>query len=255
MSRTTQQPGGRIAADDSRIGTAGWSIPRAVADRFANEGSLLERYARQFSAVEINSSFYRPHRRSTYERWAAAVPAAFRFSAKLPKTITHARRLVEAEEPIAAFAQETGGLGDKLAVVLVQLPPSLAFDAGVADAFFATLGRHVPAGVACEPRHASWFTDEVEACLVHHRVARVAADPVLAPGAERPGGWPGLRYHRLHGSPRTYYSAYDEPQLRALAGQLRRVGDTPADRWCIFDNTALGFATADALTLKAMLRS
>ncbi len=234
------------------LGTAGWSIPSALADRFPDTGTHLERYARQFPAAEINSSFHRPHRPATYARWAASTPPGFRFAAKLPKTITHQRRLVDAEEPLAAFLTEAAGLGGKLAVVLAQLPPSLAFDAGVAAAFFRLLAERTPAVVACEPRHPSWFTADADALLAEHRVARVAAHPVLAPGGERPGGWPGLRYHRLHGAPRVYYSAYQETELRALAGVLV-TGDATAPRWCVFDNTASGAAAADALALRAML--
>jgi uncharacterized protein YecE (DUF72 family) len=235
------------------IGTAGWSIPSAATAKFPGEGSHLERYARRFSAVEINSSFHRPHRVGTYRRWAAAVPPEFRFSVKLPRTITHGQRLVAVNDLLAAFSEEVAGLGDKLAVVLVQLPPSLAFDADVADAFFAALARHIGVSIACEPRHATWFTKEADARLASHRVARVAADPVLAPGGERPGGWPGLQYRRLHGSPRTYYSSYDEAQLRQLATGFQRRGDLTVRRWCIFDNTASGVAASNALELDALL--
>jgi uncharacterized protein YecE (DUF72 family) len=237
-------------APDIIVATAGWSIPSACAPDFPGEGSHLERYARVLPGVEINSSFYRPHRLATWRRWADAVPPAFRFAVKLPGAITHQRRLVGAEEPLDAFAAETAELGGKLNVVLVQLPPSLAFDAAVADAFFAALRARVSASLACEPRHPSWFTDQAEACLAGRRVARVAAHPLVAPGAERPGGWAGLCYHRLHGAPRVYHSPYDEDALRALAGTLRAEGGR---RWCVFDNTASGAATANALGMRGLL--
>lgn len=234
------------------LGTAGWSIPSTLTDRFPAPGTHLQRYARQFPAAEINSSFHRPHRPATYARWADSTPPAFRFAAKLPKTITHQRRLVDADAQLAAFLAEVAELGDKLAVVLAQLPPSLAFDAGVASAFLRSLTARTAAAVACEPRHPTWFSPEADALLAEHRVARVAAHPVLAPGGERPGGWPGLRYHRLHGAPRMYYSPYSEPELRALAATLT-AGNATTPRWCMFDNTASGAATADALALRAML--
>jgi hypothetical protein len=79
-----------------RIGTAGWSVHARYGDRVPPGGSHLERYARVLDAVEINSSFYRPHKRGTYERWAAAVPQGFRFAVKLPKAVTHQARLVGA---------------------------------------------------------------------------------------------------------------------------------------------------------------
>ncbi len=235
------------------LGTAGWSIPSAMGWEFPSAGSHLERYAQRFSAVEINSSFHRPHRVGTYLRWAAAVPAGFRFSVKLPKAITHVRRLVAVDDLLAAFSREVAGLGEKLAVVLVQLPPSLTFDIDVADDFLRLLRRHLDVGIVCEPRHATWFTDEADACLVLHQVARVAADPVLVAGGNRPGGWSRLQYHRLHGSPRTYYSAYGDAALRKLAGRLRSSDGPRGECWCIFDNTASSAATANALELSAIL--
>ena len=240
--------GGRL--NRTIVGTAGWSIPPALADRFPGEGAHLARYARVFAGAEINSSFHRPHRPGTYARWAAATPPGFRFSAKLPKAITHRARLVDAEALLDGFAAEVAGLGDKLAVLLVQLPPSLAFEAGVADRFFARVRERFGASLACEPRHPSWFAPAADACLTTHQVARVAADPVLAAGGEQPGGWAGLRYHRLHGAPRLYYSAYGEAFLHDLAARLR-ASDAPT--WCVFDNTASGAAAANALSLQAIL--
>lgn len=235
-----------------RVGTAGWSIPSAEAARFPGDGSHLVRYVGALAAVEINSSFHRPHRLGTYQRWAEAVPSGFRFAVKLPKAISHVRRLIDADALLDAFAAETAGLGEKLEVVLVQLPPSFAFDAGVATAFFMALQERINAAIACEPRHASWFAGDADACLVASRVARVAAHPVLAAGGEQPGGWRGLRYHRLHGAPRVYYSPYAEAELRQLAEQLR-ADRVSAQRWCMFDNTASGAATVDALALQSML--
>lgn len=234
------------------IGTAGWSIPAASAGAFTPEGSHLERYARTFGAVEINSSFHKPHRLSTYQRWSASVPDTFRFAVKLPKTITHQRRLFDVDDLLDAFAGEAAGLGGKLEVVLVQLPPSFAFDAALASTFFRAIRRTMTVSIACEPRHVTWFCDEADACLVEHRVARVAAHPVLAPGGERPGGWQAIHYHRLHGAPRIYHSSYDVGDLRVLAEALRN-GDSATRRWCMFDNTASGAATADALLLQTLL--
>jgi uncharacterized protein YecE (DUF72 family) len=227
------------------IGTAGWSIPAQHVGAFPSEGSHLERYGRRFPAVEINSSFYRPHRPSTYQRWAATVPADFRFAVKMPKEITHTRRLAEVAEPLTRFLGEAGALGKKLGPILVQLPPSLAFKADLAG-FFHDLRTRFEGAIAFEPRHRSWFTDEVDHLLAELRIARVAADPAVVPRAGEPGGWPGLRYYRLHGSPRMYYSAYPRDTLDVLTQRL--VGhDGPA--WCIFDNTAEGAATHNAMML------
>jgi uncharacterized protein YecE (DUF72 family) len=239
-----------MVAAEVRAGTAGWAIPRDVRERFAGEGSRLERYAQRFRCVEINSSFYRPHRASTYARWAASVPDDFRFALKVPKEITHTRRFVDAGEPLERFLAETAELGEKRGVLLVQLPPSFAYNAVLVDAFFATVRGRYDGLLACEPRHPTWFTQAAEHALKSARVARVAADPAVVPEAALPGGWDGLVYYRLHGAPRTYYSAYDATALRAVALRVR-AATVPA--WCIFDNTALDAATANALDLSELL--
>jgi uncharacterized protein YecE (DUF72 family) len=232
-----------------RVGTAGWSIPGQQAGEFPAIGSHLERYARRLPAVEINSSFYRPHRPRTYERWARSVPDTFQFAAKLPKEITHARRLIDAAQPLEQFLSEVGSLDGKLGPLLVQLPPSLSFAESVASAFFGALRYRFAGQVVCEPRHPTWFTDGVDALLSRFEVARVAADPARVPRAAEPGGWPGLAYHRLHGSPQMYHSAYGPEYLDALAEQLTDIAARAGAVWCIFDNTAHGEATRDALGL------
>lgn len=235
-----------------RIGCAGWTIPKQFAASFPADGSHLARYARRFNAVEINSSFYRPHRRSTYERWAATVSDDFAFAVKVPREITHERRLVDAEQPLAVFLEQARGLGAKLGPLLIQLPPSFQLDAEVARAFFSALRAQHAGEVVCEPRHATWFSPEGEALLVEFRIARVAADPAVVSDAAIPGGWDGLRYVRLHGAPRVYYSDYSTEQIAAWARQLR-AGSTPA--WCILDNTALGHAIGNALALQEIASS
>lgn len=236
-----------------RIGTAGWSVPRDVADRFPAEGSALERYAARFPVAEINSSFHRPHRLSTWERWRDSVPGAFRFSVKLPKTMTHERKLVACEPLMDEFVSQAGVLGEKLAVVLVQLPPKLAFDPQTAGIFFESLAARCGATLACEPRHESWFTDEASALLQEHRVSRVAADPAVCEAASRPGGWRGLSYWRLHGSPRMYRSSYAD-RIAQYANALREES-AERETWCIFDNTASSAAAGDALALVKALGS
>lgn len=231
------------------IGCAGWSVPKAFSSRFPEKGSHLERYSSVFGAVEINSSFYRPHQPSTYERWKDAVPESFRFAVKVPKVITHTRRLKDIDEELSGFLAECTHLGAKLGVLLVQLPPSLAFDAATTGAFFTTLRAHFEGDVAIEPRHRTWFTQEVDLFLSAHRVARVAADPALTPEAALPGGWNELVYYRLHGSPRIYYSAYPQEYLEEIANRLMEARANGTRVWCIFDNTAEGAATGDALVV------
>lgn len=234
-----------------RIGTAGWAIPRFHAEAFPTEGTGLQRYAGRFDAAEINTTFYRPHRASTYARWVETTPAGFSFAVKVPKAITHEARLLDCGERLAAFLAEAALLGDRLGPLLVQLPPSAALDAEVAAAFFEDFRARYSGPVVCEPRHATWFEPQADALLERFEVARAAADPARHPGAAEPGGWGGLAYWRMHGSPRMYYSAYEDEALRTLA---EAIAASPApERWCIFDNTTSGAAAGDALNLRALL--
>lgn len=237
-----------------RIGCAGWSIAAAQRSLFGPGDSLLQRYATRFDVVEVNSSFHRSHRPETYARWAASVPRGFRFSVKVPRTITHDARLEQCGALLDRFTDEVSGLGAKLGGVLVQLPPSLAYSARSASTFFAMLRRRLSVPVACEPRHASWFVPAVDALWMRHAVARVAADPVRTPEGAVPGGHGRWHYWRLHGSPRIYYSAYDDARLEVLAQALLARGRGTRPAWCIFDNTAHGHAMADAARLQDSLQ-
>lgn len=235
-----------------RIGTAGWSVHSRYAAVVPAGGSHLARQSRVLDAAEINSSFYRPHRRATYERWAASTPPGFRFAVKVPKAATHTARLIDCEAIVDRLLDEAGGLGDRLGVLLVQLPPTLSFDRDVARRFFAMLRARHAGGVACEPRHPSWFDAAAEDLLVEHRIARVAADPpVGSAAAASPGGWSGLAYFRLHGTPRVYFSDYPADALDAWAARLREGAAAGAEVWCLFDNTAGSHAIGNAIAMKA----
>jgi uncharacterized protein YecE (DUF72 family) len=182
------------------------------------------------------------------------VPPRFRFAVKVPKRITHELRLIAAEPALDEFLAEATCLGERLGPLLVQLPPSFAYDAGVARAFFESLRSRFGGDVVFEPRHPTWFADDAERLLVELRVARVAADPARVPEAAEPAGWPGIVYYRLHGSPRVYYDTYGDEYLDALAARLRsHLGTSDAPVWCIFDNTALGAATTNAVDLMRRL--
>lgn len=231
-----------------RVGCAGWAIGSAVASHFPGEGSHLERYARVFSCVEINSSFYRPHQAKTYGRWAASVPDAFRFSVKMPRTVTHELRLEKVDVPLQAFLHEISSLGEKLGCILVQLPPGLVLDVRVAAAFFSLLRACTEVPVVCEPRHRSWFTAAGAAVLRDADISHVWADPPPVKDLEPHDDRERL-YLRLHGSPQTYYSAYDDAFIEGISHRMRLARDEGRDTWCIFDNTARGEAIPNALAL------
>ena len=235
------------------VGCAGWNLPKEHADRFPAQGTHLERYSSRLGCVEINSSFYRSHRASTYQRWAESTPADFRFAVKLPKAITHINRLIESDALIEQFATEIDGLGSKLGIVLIQLPPSLAFDHSIADSVCTSLVTRLKTALVCEPRHPTWFTSDADSLLMKYQIGRVAADPSILPVAATPGGCEHYVYFRWHGSPRMYYSEYDAVALRELASQLENAARAAKRIWCIFDNTASGAASNNALALSELL--
>ena len=235
-----------------RVGVAGWSIPSRYKDELPGSGSHLQRYAGRLNAVEINSSFHRHHREQTYARWAAAVPPHFRFSVKLPRALTHEGELTARADVLDRFVEEVRGLGDKLAVLLVQLPPKLEFNRRPASQFFKVVQRRIDVPLACEPRHPSWSSKQATTLLEDYSVARVAADPPPWPGAEIPGGSPGLVYFRWHGQPRKYYSDYGAECLAKLKTQM--LTSRASQVWAVFDNTAHGYALENALAMSDAIK-
>ena len=233
---------------DILVGTAGWSIPRATASRFDSAGTQLERYSRRLHCAEINSSFHRPHAANTYAKWRDSTPPAFRFAVKVPRTVTHELKLQGAREPFIAFLAQTDGLAGKRGPLLFQLPPSLSFDGSVVTGFLNMVRGVYDGPIVCEPRHATWFSPLVASLLERYRISRVAADPPPAPEAMTPAGWARVAYFRLHGSPRTYWSRYDEHAIAAVAATIGRI-TTAEQVWCVFDNTASGAAIENAWEL------
>lgn len=223
------------------IATAGWSIPKTVAHRFPETGSGLSRYAAVFNGVEINSTFYRHHRPTTFERWTNSVPDNFRFAVKLPREITHERRLREIGQVFKAFVGELAALDGKLGPLLCQLPPNLAFDVSDAEAAFDTMRQTFPGMLVLEPRHTSWATHSAQEVLQRYAIDRVLADPAPV--------WPASdfseppKYVRLHGAPRIYYSEYSAAEILSFRKSLS------AESWCVFDNTASGAAIKNALAM------
>jgi uncharacterized protein YecE (DUF72 family) len=232
-----------------RIGTAGWAIPASEREEFTAEGSVLERYASVFNCVEINSSFYRSHKPETYARWAASVPDSFLFAVKIPKAITHLARLSDTTLALQSFLADVGMLGSKLGPVLVQLPPSLAFERDLASCFFAEFRLLFSGHIVCEPRHPTWFEPEGQSLLEEFAIARVGTDPAFIPDAALPLIRQNLAYRRLHGSPRTYYSSYSPSVLADLSAEFEAKN---CSYWCILDNTAAGEATPNALQLQRL---
>ena len=234
-----------------RVGIAGWANPPSQRIHRGGGRSHLSYYSQHFSCVEVNSSFYKPHLSKTYVRWRDETPAQFLFSVKMPRSITHEAGLRHARGEVLRFYEEISHLQPKLAVVLIQLPPSLEYFGSVARTFFSHLPALRGVKIACEPRHSSWFTPSAEDALRRAHVSRVAADPAGHIQSGSPGGDPNCAYFRWHGSPHTYYSKYAGAQLEKFLLLARNSAAKKA--WCIFDNTARYASWENALVFQKML--
>jgi uncharacterized protein YecE (DUF72 family) len=232
------------------IGTAGWSIPRTATSYFAPSGSVLERYASRLRAVEINSSFYRDHEAKTYEKWASLTPANFRFAVKLSRVYTHSRewKTTDLLHTVDGYLH----LGQKLAVILVQLAPRHHFDLAQDRELFAAIRRIYEGPIVVEPRHKSWAAHEAHVLMHDMQVGKVHADPERCPDL-KPEFESPISYWRLHGSPEIYASDYDYHFLQKLGEKLQKEKAGGQDSWVIFDNTKFGRATHNALELVNLL--
>jgi uncharacterized protein YecE (DUF72 family) len=233
------------------VGTSGWQYrdwrgvlyPEGLAqDRW------LERYAQEFSVVEVNNSFYRLPDVATFRRWRDRTPTGFTFVVKANRYLTHLKRLRDADEGVARFAASVEGLGDKLGPVLFQLPPRFPVDVARLRAFVEALPASLRA--AWEFRDPSWVTDVVLELLDDRGFAFVLAD---RPGFRGPllvtGGWAYVRFHqgaRLGPD-------YRRDKLRRWA---ERIATLPArDAWVFFNNDSGGAAVRDARFLREALAS
>lgn len=235
------------------VGTSGWSYPEWAETFYSGvpRKHWLAHYAARFNALEINASFYHHFKRSTYQGWREQTPDHFRFAVKAHRHLTHVKRLDFEEESLALQRDAAAGLGDKLAVVLWQLPARMACDMGRLQGFVGRL-RHWPGPRhAVEFRHPSWFTEDVAALLARHRIAVCQSDAA---------DWPlweavttDLVFVRLHGHTATYESEYGRRGLRPWAEHIRAWLAEGRRVHAYFDNTAAGHALRDAQQLMAML--
>jgi uncharacterized protein YecE (DUF72 family) len=232
------------------VGTSGWTYDdwRDGFYRGVPRSRWLEHYASVFDAVEVNATFYHALKPTTFAGWREKTPAAFRFCLKGHRWITHVERLAVEPAAIARERDRAAPLGDKLAVVLWQLPQSLQRDLPRLRRFVRQLGEWPQPRHAIEFRHASWFDDEVADLRAANAIAAVQSDAADWPL------WQAVTtdsvYVRLHGHAATYRSRYSAQQLAAWAGKIatwRRQGRAV---WVFFDNTDEGHAPRDALLLR-----
>jgi len=231
------------------VGTSGWSYrhwkgcfyPDSLPAR-----EWLPRYSRRLRSVEINATFYRLQRPETFSRWAASVPADFRFAFKASRYLTHTRRLQEASEGLTRLLDSTMPLGDKRGPMLLQLPPAFPADPERLSAFLAACPADLE--VAVEFRDPAWFTPDTEAVLRRYGSALVWSD---YPGAESPVWYTAsFLYIRRHGAAGLFTGRYGRPAMQALAATITATGKTS---YCYFNNDAEAAAVLDALELAELL--
>ena len=234
------------------VGTSGWSYDHWSGVFYPPHLPAKERlafYSSCFSTVEIDATFYRLPSEAAVRHWRESVPADFRFAVKGSRFITHYRRLSGVNDALATFMRRVSLLGDKLAVVLWQLPPTMQCDLGVLERFLTQLPTG-PARHAIEFRHDSWLAEQTFELLGRHGVAQVhvSGDQMrteLTPTAD-------FVYTRLHGTA-AYHGAYERPALEPWARFLREQLGEGRDCYAYFNNDAEGHAPADAKRLIEML--
>lgn len=231
-----------------RVGTSGWQY-RHWRDVLYPTGMptarWLEHYAGHFSAVEVDSTFYRLPRVETCAGWAAHVPDGFRFAVKASRYLTHLRRLREPQDPVARLLGVVRHLGPKLGPVLVQLPPDMPVSLDRLDATLASF----PAGVrvAVEPRHPTWFVGETAALLREHGAALCLADRGSRPVTPiwRTTDWVYLRFHHGRGGDERRPS-YGRTALTSWLARLDAICGSGLDGYVFFNNDTGGAAVVDA---------
>lgn len=226
------------------IGTSAWSIPKNQSSRFPQTGSHLERYSQILNAVEINSSFYKFHKSTIFKRWSELTPDNFSFSVKLNKLFTHESDLKPNLKELRKTLSEIKFLEEKFKVLLLQFPKSALFNGKKMERFYKILRKDFSGIIVIEPRNTSWVGPESIELMREFKITKVNADPERCPGRSCLHG--GAAYFRLHGSPDIYRSSYSDEFLSSLAKKIKL---SKKDQWIIFDNSMLGHATVNALSL------
>ena len=227
-------------------GTSGWQY-RDWRGAFYPPGTpqrlWLEYYATQFATVENNGTFYRLPPRDTFASWRDRVTDDFVMTVKANRYLTHVRRLRDPAGPVRRLVDAAAGLGDRLGPVLLQLPPDLRADPGLLEECLRQFPPTVR--IAVEPRHESWWTDEVKDLLAARNAALCWADragAALTP-LWRTADWGYLRFHEGDGEP---WPRYRESSLRAWASRVAATWAEGLDVYAYFNNDQGGAAPRDA---------
>ena len=238
------------------LGTSGW-VYEDWWKRFYPVGikpeERLEYYSKHFDTVELNASFYHLPRKKIFENWSKKTPVSFAFSVKLSKYITHNLKLKSAKESLQLFLNEAKGLGNKLSVVLVQLPPNLKKDTERLKTFLE-LARRPPVKTrwAFEFRQESWLDEEIFDLLKKNGTGFVIQDSA--------GRWPSAEvrtgdfvYLRFHGPSDLYSSNYPDKLLKEWAKKIDKWLGEGLDVYAYFNNDVNAYAVHNTLKLKKLI--
>ncbi len=234
-----------------RVGTSGWSYAHWDPSFYPQNtpaDKRLAAYAQRLPTVEIDATFYRLPSEHAVTTWRDEVPPGFVFAVKGSRFVTHFRRLSDTDEAVANFAARISLLGDKLEVMLWQLPPDLEADTGLLDRFLTSLPRGVRHAI--EFRHASWLTPETFEVLRAHGAAHVHVSSDKMPADLTLTA--DFVYVRFHGTAE-YHGAYTHPALEPWSEFLTRQASAGRDGYVYFNNDFEGHAPQDAARLIAML--
>jgi uncharacterized protein YecE (DUF72 family) len=236
------------------VGTSGWSYDHWT-DVLYPPGTppraRLELYARAFHTVELNASFYRWPRAASFASWRRRLPDNFQLSVKAPRGLTHARRLYGPEVWVERIAAGWHELGDKRAILVLQLRPDHARDDARLDYFLGALPSWIRAAV--ELRHPSWVDDGVFALLERHGAAYCVMSGANLPCVLRATA--PFVYVRLHGPDHDhlYGGSYSDADLAWWAERMREWEGTGREVFAYFNNDGGGNAVRNARTLRRML--
>ncbi|WP_062349946.1 DUF72 domain-containing protein [Herbidospora yilanensis] len=223
------------------VGTSGWQYAdwRGVLyPPGLPQKRWLEHYGEEFGTVENNGAFYRLPRRETFEEWHDRTPDHFVMAVKASRYLTHVRRLRDPKEPVERLMRVAEGLGDKLGPILIQLPPNLRYEGDALDDCLKCFPKGVE--LAVEPRHESWWNDDLRRTLENRSAALVWADRLgrIQGPLWRTTTWAYLRFHE--GTSRKNPPEYGD---RAMKTWLERL---PDDAYVYFNNDATGAAVRNA---------
>ena len=235
------------------VGTSGWTYPdwQGV---FYPEGlpkaKWFYHYASVFPAVEVNATFYRWFKESTYAKWHERAPEKFEYVLKAPRLITHQRVLKDIEGPVRDFVQSADRLGEKLGLILLQLAPNTPVELDRLNSALETFGD--PRRIAVEFRNDRWFTDEIRTLLEKAGAVFCISDSPKI----RMRDWltSDVGYIRLHGRRPWYADEYTEREIEEIAELAKALGNRGARKvFVFFNNDVGGFAVKNARMLMHLL--